>query len=296
MSVQAFAYLGSFDCADTNNGFSTIQVATSGKTTISVNIGAFSSTTSDGTSTTTVYNHYGVGLGDFLSEDRRSSNGMARSYSTLGFGPKTQASLQAAATAAGWASTAANLTCSFNAIQCKFTFGYSATMTVTFGSAATYELFGYSGNTLSGASSYVSTNTPDFCIVPTLTATSSSTPNYEPESVSSQAVSNAGTTFGLDRSAVPLYRDWTQQFETKEKTLRRSALAAHPFTFQELVECSRASLPFVVMNGFGDGIDEAFFFRVEGSQWKCERASDGNDAQFHIPFKTVLQGYSAVSG
>lgn len=295
MSIQTFAYLGGFDCADTANGFSTIQVATSGKTTISVNLAALSSTTTDGSSTTTVYSHYGVGLGDMLSEDRRGSNGMATSYASVGFAVLVQNALQAAATAAGWAGTAANIVCSFNAITLFYTFSYSATATFTFGNTSTRVLFGYGGTSLSGASSYVGTLLPNFVIRPLLTATSSSTTNYEPDSISSQAVSNAGTAFGLDRSAVPLYRDWVQQYETKAHTLRRSAASTEPFTFQELFESCRASLPFVVMNGFGDGIDEAFRFRPE-STWKPERASDGNDAQFHIPFKCLVQGYSAVSG
>ena len=209
----------------------------------------------------------------------------------------TQNHLRDAGSTAGWGGAESALAFTYSETDHTYTLEYSATFTVTFGSAETAYLFGFNTLILSGSASYTSTSTPWGVIVPILSAVSSPTTNYEPDGISNQAVSASGAVTGLSRSVAPIYRDWVQQYESKEKTLRISALSSHPFTHQELFEACRTGLPFVVIDGFGETDDvhnkEVFFLRTEGSMFKCERATDSNDAQFHISYKTVVAGYIA---
>lgn len=295
---MSFSYLASFDLREPRNNFSTIQIATSGKTTINVNL--FTDVDSDVPSSetsarTTVFNHVDIGLGFTIGEDRAASTPMALSHSNTSFPAVVQNHLRDAATTAGWGSASADITVSFDLTGHTYTLEYSATMSVTFGNAETAALFGFTTLTLTSAASYTSPSVPWGCIVPILSAVSSPSTNYEPDGIANQAVSASGAVTGLARSVAPIYRDWVQQYESKEKTLRISAQTTHPFTHQELFEVCRTGLPFVVVDGFGE-VDEihnkeVFYLRTEGSMFKCERATDSNDAQFHVSYKTIVAGY-----
>lgn len=288
---MTFCYQASIDVADPRFGLGTIAIATAGKTTISINISTLTADAFEGDGTCTTFNHNYVGLGQCLGEDRSGSTWMRQSFSELSLAAKVLQGLQGAALAAGWASDADDISFGFNPSSLIYDIDYSAVITVTFGNNETARLFGFSTLSHTGAATYLSDITPYGIIRPVLSAVSSPTPNFEPEGIASQAISSSAAISGISRSIAPIYRDWVQQYETKEKTLRLQALAAHPFTHQELFEISRTNLPFVVVDGFGDGLDEVFFFRGEGSNWRCERASDGNDAQFHISYKAVVAGY-----
>jgi hypothetical protein len=297
---MTFSYLASFDLREPRNNLSTIQIATSGKSTISVNL--FTDVDSDVNSSettvkTTVFNHADRGLGFTIGEDRAASTPMSLSYANTSFAEVVQNHLHDAASTAGWGGSESGLIISVDLTGHTYTIQYSATMTVTFGSAETAYIFGFDTLVLSSAASYTSTITPWGMIVPVLSAVSSPTTNYEPDGISNQAISASGAVTGLSRSVAPIYRDWVQQYESKEKTLRISALSSHPFTHQELFEVCRTSLPFVVVDGFGETDEnhnkEVFFFRTEGSMFKAERATESNDAQFHISYKTVVAGYVA---
>jgi hypothetical protein len=297
---MSFSYIASIDIADARNNLSTIQLATSGKATISINL--FSGVDSDVESPdslarTTVFNHAERGLGAVVAEDRAASTPMSLTHSNTSLGDVTHNHLRDAATTAGWGVAAGDISFVYNETNAQYTLSYNTTFSVTFGTPETAALFGFTTLTLTGSSSYVSTVTPWGVIRPTLPAVSSPTTNYEPETIAAQAVSNSGAVSGISRSTSPIYRDWTQQYEPKEKTLRLSALSSHPFTHQELFEAVRTGLPFVVIDGgFNSEEDEVynkevFYLRAEGSFFKTERATDSNDAQFHIAYKTVVAGY-----
>lgn len=291
---MTFSYLASFDVSDPGNGFSYIQVAASGKTSFQVQVPSFSNGTWEGGNTCRVFNHYsGLGLGRTASEDRRVPLQLSQSYGGDSFGFLTQNIIRAGATTAGWGTTAVNaLTCAFTSSSTpvlRYTFGYNSAFAIAFGSAATASLYGFSSLTASGSASLVGDILPDFIIKPSLPAVSDPTTNYEPDSITSQAVSGSGIAFGLSRSAAPLYRDWVQQYELRENTLRLAALTTAPFTHQELFESGRGMYPFVVQNGFGTGNDEVFILRAEGSNFKPDRAAPGWDV-FHITYKTIVQG------
>lgn len=297
---MTFQYIASFDLQDPRNAFSTIQLATSGKTTISINL--LSDVDSDVVSAdslarTTVFNHAERGLGVTVAEDRAASTPMSLTHSNTSLGDVVQNHLHDAATTAGWGAAASDIAFVYSETDLTYTLSYSATVSITFGSAETAYLFGFTTLTLTGSSSYVSTITPWGVIRPTLPAVSSPTTNYEPETIAAQAVSNSGAVSGISRQTSPIYRDWTQQYETKQKTLRLSADSSHPFTHQEMFEAVRTGLPFVIIDGGFNSEDdeiynkEVFYLRAEGSFFKPERATDSNDAQFHVPYKTVVAGY-----
>lgn len=288
---MTFCYQASIDLADPRFGLGTVSIATAGKTTVSVNISTLSADTFEGDGTCTIFNHNYIGLGYCVGEDREASTWMRQSFSELSLASRVQSSIRSAAIAAGWSSDAESIGFGFNPSTLIYDIDYTANITVTFGNAETASLFGFSTLSHTGALQYLSDIVPYGIIRPVLSAVSSPTSNFEPEGIASQAISSSAAVSGLTRSIAPIYRDWIQQYETKEKTLRLQALAAHPFTHQELFEISRTNIPFVVVDGFGDGLDEVFFFRGEGSNWRCERASDGNDAQFHISYKAVVAGY-----
>lgn len=288
---MTFCYQASVDVSDPRFGLGTLSIATAGKTTISINVSALTANTFEGGGTCTIFNHNYIGLGYCVGEDRSGSLWMRQGFCELSLASRTQSTLRSAAIAAGWSTDAESLGFGLNPTTLIYDIDYTANITVTFGNAETARLFGFSELSHTGALQYLSDIVPYGIIRPVLTAVSSPTPNFEPEGIASQAISSSAAVSGLSRSIAPIYRDWVQQYETKEKTMRLQALAAHPFTHQELFEISRTSLPFVVVDGFGDGLDEVFFFRGEGSNWRCERASDGNDAQFHVSYKAVVAGY-----
>lgn len=287
---MTFHYAAAIDVSDPRNGLSTIAIATAGKTTISITVSTLTATSLEGNQTVTIFNHGERALGNCLGEDRSESTWMRRGFSGLTLAGKILQAFQGAAIAASWGVDAGDLGVGFDPTTLVYDFSYSADITLTFGNADTARLFGFENLSNTGEEVHYSDIVPWGIIRPVLTAVSSPTPNFEPDGIASQAVSASGNVTGLTRAISPIYRDWVQQYETKAKTLRLAADDAHPFTHQELFEVCRTNVPFTVVEGFGDLLREVFFFRADNSAWKCERASDSNDAQFHISYKVVVAG------
>lgn len=287
---MTFAYCASFKVTDPANGFGTIAFASAGKSTVTVFLSSVAETTVAGNALTAVYNHArDVGLGSAVSEDRGGGLNMGQSYGFNTFALALQTKVRA--DALSW-SNQANLGINFSNTTLKYTLSFAATLTVTFSNAATARLFGFTSLSLTGATSYESTMTPYFIIRPSLPGVCAPSPVYEPDGIAVQGVSAAGSFFGLARTGTPLYCDWIQQYEPPEKTERLRALTtSHPYTHQALAEDCRTGIPFVVIDGgFGDSRNRAFALRAEGSAWNPERASPGNGAQFHIPYKALVLG------
>lgn len=291
---MAFAYLASFDTM--TGGFTGIQISSASKPTFTLQLNTLTDVPPLLTTvTTTVFNHINNnGLGLTFGQDAGTSQNLGNSFGSLAFSAVLQLGLRNAASAAGWGGTASNITVTFNNSTLQYTIGYSATLGVIFGTNDA-RLLGF-GSVLSGASSYVSNRTPDYIIAPSypgvMTPGTRDGRNYEPSGITSQAVSGTGTVFGMWRPACPLYRDWTQQYEPPEKTERiRANPTVHPFTHQGLFEKCRTGIPFVVINGFGNGFNEVFFLRADkASAWMPEFASPGNAAQSHIRYEAVVAG------
>ena len=289
-------YLASFDVADPTLALGTLTLATAGKPNIVVNLATVSQTTTDGTRTTTVWNHYPVGLGQNVGEDIAATITAGNMFANISFMQKLTALLQTAAGAAGWV-LPANLSVNYSTATNRYFILYvTASITATFSTTGGAKLLGYATTTPPSGFTVLGTRAPNFSIETTLQGVSLPTPNYEAQDISSQSISAAGSWFGMSRSCAPIYRDWIQQFEIKAKTMRLSAVAAHPFTLQELFERSRTRFPFVVVQGFGESFDEVFLLRAETSSFAKDVvsfSSEASDVQYHVNFKTAVLGVPA---
>lgn len=282
---MANRYFAGFDVSALTLG--TITLSTAGKSDAVVTLSSVTDTAGDST-TTSLFCHPLA----FASQTSQGSAGSSvlQEWSAVSYAAALQTDLRAAATAQSWVSPSnINVTCS--ASTGIYTIAYStATFSIAWSTAAGRNFLGYSGNQ-SGGTSYVGDQTPTYIIAPTLTDVSDPTTNYEPGSIASHAMADDGTGFGIARTESPIYRDWIQQFETKAKTLRLSAASAHPWTFQHLFEHCRTVYPFYVTSSFNAGSNyEAFKLREDGCSFKPERATPGNDTQFHVPFRCHVLG------
>ena len=141
------------------------------------------------------------------------------------------------------------------------------------------------GADLSGATSYTSTIRPYYCNVPEIGARSDFSDVYEPNDIVEEAVSDGGTAYAVARNTSELWSDWTQQMETKEETLTRSAAALVPWTWQDFVRHVRGQHPFAVYSS-SDGSHTVHKLRADGAYSHPERVSPDYDGLWNIPFRT----------
>lgn len=296
---MSFSYLASFDICDPRNDFSTVRFVKFplGDFTLDIMTDVANGPVPEGSTRTTIYNHYPVGIGNAVGEDAEANTGLASIAASQSWASLFQQRMRQAAQAAVWGSYN-TLTCTYDVDTHLYSFGYSGLLaTIQFGSAGTRRLFGF-GSDHSGLTSTVTGSfVPSYVIVPSLSAVTTDGVegvNYEPPGISMQSVSEFGSVFGLTRASAPIFRDWTQQSEPKAKTLRRSTTTAHPFSHQELFEKSRSMHPFVVIDGFGDGKDYVFKLRPDAAMWTssaCKRAGgDMDDALFDVSYETQVLG------
>jgi hypothetical protein len=207
-----------------------------------------------------------------------------------GFANILQETLAAAAVAAG-----ANYspTVSFSPTTGKYTLGYAGGFWLLFDSGSgVKELMGFSGNKNNGLTSYTSDYVSKYCVFASQDHLSKVSDEYEPKNVASQAISDGGYSIGMARTKTLIYMDWTQTFETHEKTMARKAETANPWTFQHLYEHCRTIYPFVVYTpDYYDGHYPLCLLREDGCQFKPERDHPDYDGHWHIPFKTYLYGW-----
>lgn len=280
-------YYASYDVALLALG--NITLATSGKPNVVVNISAVTSTDAHSVASSLFLSHVHHGV---TGEDPAASTRFAH-YAQLAFSDALQAAIQTEATAQGWTSVGSIDVSVANATGI-WTFTYGSAFTLAWSTAAGAHFMSFaSASTTSSATSHAGTITPTYAVSPTLDGVSDPSVDYEPSAIAERVVADSGDGFGISRSVSPLYRDWLQQYETKAKTLRRSADSTHPWTLQDLFEHCRTAYPFVVEGGFGSSAIEVFSLRSEGASWKPQRASPGNDTQFHVPFQTIVEGVTS---
>ena len=296
---MTFSYYASFDVSDPSFALGTITLSRSGSSNIVVNLANITATAASGTATVKKFCHYSAtGLGNTITQDRYLTAAMAQSWSTQSFAGVVTTFLVAAAVTAGWPNPS-SVICSFNMTTLRYTFTHTSAFTaIAWSQPAGRSLFGFVSNFSGSSTSVAGTAVPHFAIQPTqpdiCTVGSDDFLNYEPNEVSSTAVSQSGMFFGMSRTASVIFRDWVQQYETKEKTLRLSAASTHTYTFEAFIQDCRSHSPFVVFNSLGTSSGgEVFGFRKEGAHTGkqiIQRASDGNDAAFHIKIKTIVCG------
>jgi hypothetical protein len=291
---MTFCYLPCFDVSDTDYGFGTITMSTAGKTNISASIPSLSSFNGDFTIGVSTFSHYPTGWSGATGEDVDDNTGALKLGSFFSFGESLQATLRTDATAKSWTSPS-SISVTFSTTTLLYTIAYSgAAMTaITFSNSQSRVLLGFAANFSGSSNSQTGTLTPRFCISPTLSAVSVADEplNVDVPKLTAEATNAIGQRWGLFRSTQPFYRNWHQEHETKAKTIRQSAVAAHPSTFQELFEACRTARPFVVVNGWGDSRNELFYLRPSSCAWKPRRSGgDLDDAHFDIGFQCLCAG------
>lgn len=281
-----FAYIASFDVADVVNGFSTVQFGAT-----SVQLTALTvPTQASATTLTSCFNHW-AGLGTTTGLDELSTaNALGDGFGTASFASVLQDKVRTQSGSSSWGvafnvGTGADARTTFS-----YTLSFSTTFALTFGNIATARLLGFNTLTLSGASSYTSTQTPDFCLVPVLLRVSTTGVRdglmYEPEGIAVQSMSNTGRVFGLSRSVSPQFCDWTQQFESPQKLFNNRSGGL--FTHQKMAWRVRTELPFVLLDGFGYGTHTVHYLR-DGLA-NIEYSSAGADVQGHARYETICIG------
>jgi len=290
---MTFAYLASFDVT----GLGTIQLATAGRTAITITVGNLIAVNHAGTAgMLKAFNHYPRSLGDAIGEDRSANRGLSQVSANISFAGALQAALRTAASTATWPSSS-SITVTFSTATLRYSIGYTGQpLTAITMAANVRRLLGYSVN-FTGSSNLVTGNrTPLYVIEPVLRAVSTGDEgyNFEPKKITLQSRNDFGQVYGVARRCVPLLRSWIQEFEPREKVVRFGAALAHPFTHQELVESCRTSRPFVVLDGWGEGRDEVFYLTPDGAAWSKGRAKRAggprDDAQYHVEYEALVAG------
>lgn len=300
-------YVAGMDVA--NLALGTVTLGTAGKSDVVINLSSVVGVTSDIAVTSSKF--FLLPLGSALSYYPQNTPGSVAEtmtdWSKVPFARELRSRIRTAMTSASWTSPSGfDITYSHSANL--FTWSYpSANFTITFSASAGARLFGY-GAPKSGATSYLADYTPYYVIAPSLARVSDATPNYEPGGIGSHVVPDAGyhVGYGVSRLYSPLYREWVQQFETREKSERLAAVTAHPYTFQQLFEDCRGHMPFLVYDGWAappviNGAtctSEVFAFTNEGLAWaaKNSRATSNNNLQFNHRFMTrVIAGVGVTA-
>lgn len=232
--------------------------------------------------TSRIFSHLGGGI---AGQDPDTTERF-RNFSRNSYASALETSINVAAGIASWPGS---FTVAAPGSSGGYAIAYSggANFSITWSATAGRNLLGFTGNQ-SGAQSYTGSATPTYMVISTLDYPSNDTTNYEPEAIGNHSISDNGSGYGISRTTSPLYRDFSQEYETKAKTLRLSASSSHPWTFQHLFEHCRGVWPFVLY--IVDQRQEVFSFRTEGIPFHPERATPGNDAQFHIPFRCIAEG------
>lgn len=298
---MSLRYFASFDLKDPMFSFGTLRLVRlpMGSTQIAVDLTQLTSSSYSGARTgLSVFNHWPLGLGRAKSLDAAAGSALARNYSGSSFAEILRSALRAEATAASWPNPS-TLDVAYNLASDRYVFTYpTGFVEIDFTATDGRRLLGYSANqnVISGPVSQAPL-APTHVIVPEvsdITPLDGGVNYYEPEDIVLSVVTEYGRSSGVRRQCVPYYRDWVQEYETRQKTLRRAAVAAHPYTHQQLFESCRSVLPFVVSDSYDLNKDEVFYLRPEASAWDeraCRRAGGNlDDAQFHVTYRTIVAG------
>jgi hypothetical protein len=281
-------YFGAFDVSKLALG--TLTLSTAGHSDIVVNLSNVTAPDANSVASPRFFHLDWTGTMIVRGPDPAGSRRL-KDFASLSYGDALNAALEAAATAASWPSSS-SLTFDWDSTSFfNYVITYDASVTAVFSTAAGAAFLGFASTTPAAGTTVIGTHCPMYVVSPTLSSTSPSGPDYEPAAIANHLETEDGSGYGMTRGITPIYSDWVQQFEKREKAERAFALAAHPWTLQHLVESCRGQWPFAVQ--LGSEIDpdiKVYFLRSEGTVWKPLYASPGNAAQLHVPFKAVLQG------
>lgn len=263
---------------------------------IEVSFADVTDTAVDGTSTSSIFFHAvydGLNVYQRVTGQDPQSTVKLQHYARRTWARALSAALNAAASSASWTTPDGF---NFNQITSTglYTLSSGYAIGYAFSTAAGAALMGFSSLTGSANTTHSGTLVPTYTIAATLPSVSQNTPNFEPDGIANHWETDSGSGGGTSRTVSPQYRTFVQEFETKAKTIREAAVSAHPWTFDHLKEHCRGQFAFIVIDGFGAGTNEVFSLRTGSTSKHPRRATEGNDAQFHIDFDTSVEGTIAV--
>jgi len=278
-------------------GLGTVTFATAGKTSVVVDLATLTATAQDDTTSSSIFAHR---LGLFATSYIWSGSTPFLPfphYARTTFAAALETAAIAGMVLNSWTS-AALFSLVFNATTARYTFTYSpAVFSVTFSSAVTRNMLGFSALVKSGATTYTGDKTPLFCINSTLTNVSWESDIYEPDGIGNHVIDDSGHGYGLSRAEAPKYKDWIQEYETKLKTHRvlggQPDGTPDPTTHEHLYEYCRGEKPFILYGVDRAGeyhVAEVYSLRQDGISFKPTRATPGDNTRFHIAYACVLAG------
>jgi hypothetical protein len=200
----------------------------------------------------------------------------------------TEAAMEAETS--GWSNS--NFSVTFNHATGIYTFDKGTgggAFDITFANTDTANFFGFTSVGQSGTSIYTGSCVADYCIVPSISARSQVSREYEPGNISSLAVADSGKIgTGIVRASVPLYYDWQQPFEEQEAVHTADATSSILFTWQQFWEHCRQEYPFIVHTA--TSTFDMFMLRETASNWNPEPTSTDDHTRWHIPFECHFMG------
>ena len=201
----------------------------------------------------------------------------------------------------------AGLSVTFNASTCRYTLSAAGNFTVTWSGAqgvAMRDLLGFSAN-LSAASTYTSTQRPQYLIIARLAGQSQVHETYEPAGRISYAESDNGQSYSTHPVELPTYRDWVQPFETQAgptdaewsaspgvggtavRIADVGAATKVTWTWEHLYKHLRATLPFALVDRTA-GLNGASVYKIRGdsAHFDPTRVTADYDGHWSMPLQT----------
>jgi hypothetical protein len=297
MGVLYLPYFDVTEVADYNGTLGTLTLADGSNPNVVIDVAGLEDFDQEFVGDSSIFCHRSGINGYIIRATSSQSSAVAfPHYAHSPLGRTLRNAIAAEATVQGW--TLPNtFAVSFSDSTARYTVTHgSVAFSLTWSNAVTRNLFGFAGNSAS-ATSHVGTKTPLYCINSTYLDVMNESDFYEPDGIANFVQADDGSGSGIARSAGPKYKDWSQDYETKLKTHR--VLGAQPdgtddpFTHEHLFEHCRGKWPFMLYGVDRRGsynVAEIYHLRTDGTSFKPERMTPGNDSQFKIPYKCVLAG------
>ena len=199
---------------------------------------------------------------------------------------------------------------SYDPVTNRYTISATSNFTVTWSGAqgaALQAILGFSGN-LSGTNTYTSDRRPRYTIISRLNGQSQVRELYEPSGRIAYAESDNGQAFSTHPVQLPLYRDWSQPFETLTGPTN-AEFSASPsvggaplkitdvgiatsvrWSWQDFFTHCRATLPFMLIDRQLGGTGPIYKLRGDAAHFDPTRVTADYDGHWTIPLATRYLG------
>lgn len=294
MGVQYHAF---FDVRDVTG---TITLRTAGETDIVITLSSVRGLDEDGENSA-IFNHYhhtGLAGSDPAATQRY------RHFARTSLGVRLQQLIRDQMTTLGW-SLPSFFFCLLSTSGLYSFVWPVANFEVEFSDDNAALIMGFDPGALSlppvltGAQSYTGTRAPYYSIISTMQDVSFEECFTEPDGIANAPITDEGSAHTLSRYSAPQFKDWVQQYETRDRTFRLAdgyqILTTSPFSHQHLYEhCRTKSMPFLLWGehreGGTNGVAQLCRLRSDGLSFQPKRAAPGHGDMFNIPYRVVYEG------